>query len=445
MTDLQAASARRNLLQEIFLQTLQHIDISRCMTETFQVKGGVLSIGGRDYEAAAVERVVIVAMGKAAFPMTRVAHQHLSEAGFRVTRAVCVGSGDSQGMPDGVEVIYGSHPLPDMQSKAAALRVIDALQGLGPEDLVLFFISGGSSAMIELPLDQQLTMDEVTDFHRALVHSGLDISAMNTIRKHFSAVKGGRLAAIAERAQKHTLLISDVPEGQWDVIGSGPSVPDRSTREDCHKLLQKSEILAAIPPRVRSFLLSDDLPETSKEHDPCFANAHVDCLVSTATMLCAAMRICRGHGWDAVIDTTCDDWEYRDAAKYLMDRVESLVRERGPVCVISGGEVLVTVGSKVGSGGRNQQFALYCATQLPQRSAKMSILSVGSDGIDGNSPAAGAIVDETTLERARRQGLSTTGALNAFDAYPFFQALDDAICTGPTGNNVRDLRILFGE
>jgi glycerate 2-kinase len=444
MTDLQA-SARRDLLQEIFLQTLQRIDIVRCMSETLQARQGVLTIGSRSYDAAAVGRVVIIAVGKAAFPMMRVAHQRFFEAGFRVARAVCVGSGDSQVMPEGVEVIHGSHPLPDMQSRTAALRVMDALQGLAPEDLVLFLISGGSSAMIELPLDEQLTMDAVKDFHRALVHSGLDITAMNTIRKHFSAVKGGRLAAIAEQAQKHTLLISDVPEGQWDVIGSGPSIPDRSTREDCRKLLQRSELLASIPRRVSSFLLSDDLPETPKEHDSCFANAHVDCLLSTATMLHAAVQICREHGWDAVIDTSCDDWEYRDAANYLMDRVESLVRERGPVCVVSGGEVLVTVGSKHGSGGRNQQFALYCATQLPQRSAKMSLLSAGSDGIDGASPAAGAIVDETTLERARQKGLSAAAALDTFDAYPFFHALNDAVCTGPTGNNVRDLRILFGE
>lgn len=445
MTDLQAASARRDLLREIFLQTLQRIDIARSMAEILQANRGVLTIGSRSYDASSVERVVIIAVGKAAFPMMRVAHQRFSEARFRVARAVCVGSGDSQGMPEGVEVIHGSHPLPDEQSTTAALRVIDALRGLGPEDLVLFLISGGSSAMIELPLDQQLTMDDVTDFHRALVHSGLDITAMNTIRKHFSAVKGGRLAAIAERARKHTLLISDVPEGQWDVIGSGPSVPDRSTREDCHRLLHESALLAAIPPRVSSFLLRDDLPETPKEHNFCFANAQVDCLVSTATMLHAAMQICREHGWEAVIDTTCDDWEYRHAANYLMERVEILVRQRGPVCVVSGGEVLVTVGSKPGSGGRNQQFALYCATQLPQRLVKMSILSAGSDGIDGNSPAAGAIVDETTLERAEQQTLSASAVLDAFDAYPFFHALEDAICTGPTGNNVRDLRILFGE
>jgi glycerate 2-kinase len=444
MTDLQG-SGRRDLLQEIFLQTLQRIDIARCMAETLQAKRGALTIGSRSYDTTAVERVVIVALGKVAFPMMRAAHQRFSEAGFRVARAVCVGSGDSQGLSEDVEVIHGSHPLPDAQSRTAALRVIDALQDLGAEDLVLFLISGGSSAMIELPLDEQLTMDEVMNFHRALVHSGLDITAMNTIRKHFSAVKGGRLAAIAERAQKHTLLISDVPEGQWDVIGSGPSVPDRSTREDCRRLLQVSELLDAIPPRVRSFLLSDDIPETPKENDRCFADAHVDCPVSTATMLHAAVQICREHGWDAVIDTSCDDWEYRDAANYLMDRVESLVRERGPVCVISGGEVLVTVGSKHGSGGRNQQFALYCATQLQQRSARMSILSAGSDGIDGASPAAGAIVDETTLERARQQGFSAVTALDAFDAYPFFHALGDVVCTGPTGNNVRDLRILFGE
>ncbi|HEY4355181.1 MAG TPA: DUF4147 domain-containing protein [Acidobacteriaceae bacterium] len=439
------ASERRALLREVFLQTLQRIDIARCMEETLRAGYGALTIGTREYHAAAIQKVVVIAVGKAAFPMMRVACQRFAETGFKVSRAVCVGAGDSGGLPESVEVFHGSHPLPDEQSNAVALRVLDALENLGPDDLALFLISGGSSAMIELPLDAGLTMSEVAEFHRALVHSGLDIKAMNTLRKHFSAVKGGRLASIAGRAQKHTLLISDVPDGQWDVIGSGPSVPDRSTREDCWKLLRESDLLAAIPPRIRSFLLSDDLPETPKENDRCFANAYVDCPVSMATMLEAAADICRAHGWDSVIDISCDDWEYRDAASYLMDRVETLVRERGPVCVISGGEVLVTVDAEAGAGGRNQQFALYCATQLSKRSVEMSILSAGSDGIDGNSPAAGAIVDGTTLERAQLHGMSAATALEAFNAYPLFHALGDGVTTGPTGNNVRDLRILFGE
>lgn len=444
MTDVQA-SHRRALLRNIFLQTLQRIDIAHCLGETVRASAGRLTIGSRSYDAASIRRMVIVAVGKAAFPMMRVAHGRCTESGFHVVRAVCVGAGDPFGLPESVEVIPGSHPLPDENSRTAAQRVIQVLQDLEEDDLVLFLISGGSSAMLELPIDPELTIAEVAGFHRALVHSGLGITAMNTLRKHFSAVKGGRLAAIAERAQKHTLLISDVPEGQWDVIGSGPSVPDRSTREDCWKLLRESDLLAAIPPRVRSFLLSKSLPETPKEHNVCFANAQVDCPVSTTTMLEVAAEVCRAHGWDAVVDMTCDDWEYRDAANYLMDRVETLVRERGPVCVLSGGEVLVSVGAEAGAGGRNQQFALYCATQFPSRSVQMSVLSAGSDGIDGNSPAAGAIVDATTLERAQRMGMSAVSALEAFDAYPLFSALGDTVTTGPTGNNVRDLRILFGE
>jgi hydroxypyruvate reductase len=162
-------------------------------------------------------------------------------------------------------------------------------------------------------------------------------------------------------------------------------------------------------------------------------------------MLASAAQSCEGRGFHVVIDNSCDDWEYRAAADYLLERLRNLSGEHPRVCLLSGGEVLVNVGGQPGTGGRNQQFALYCATRLASIRAWVAVLSGGTDGVDGNSPAAGAVVDGTTVERARRAGLSVEDALERFDAYPLLAQLGDAIVTGPTGNNVRDLRILVVE
>jgi len=162
-------------------------------------------------------------------------------------------------------------------------------------------------------------------------------------------------------------------------------------------------------------------------------------------MLTAAAQACERRGFHVVVDNSCDDWEYRAAADYLLDRLRNLSAQYARVCLLSGGEVLVKVGKEPGTGGRNQQFALYCATRSGSIPAEVAVLSAGTDGVDGNSPAAGAVVDGTTVQRAMRAGLSVEDALKRFDAYPLLAQLDDAVVTGPTGNNVRDLRILVAE
>jgi hydroxypyruvate reductase len=311
------------------------------------------------------------------------------------------------------------------------------LSVLGSEDLVLFPVSGGSSAMMELPVEQSITIEETADFHRALVHSGLNIADMNALRKHFSAVKGGRLAALAGQATQCTLLVSDVPADRLHVIGSGPSLPDPTTREDCRRLMQQLNM----PRPVREYFASASLPETPKPEDECFRKAQWRCLLSSETMLHIAAELCAAQGFHTVVDNTCDEWDYRQAADYLLDRMRSLTAGHERVCLLSAGELSVRIEGTAGIGGRNQQFALYCATQLR---ASEAVLSAGSDGIDGNSPAAGAVVDAPTIQRAESLGLFAPAALEAFDSFPFFDKLGDAIVSGPTGNNVRDLRIFCG-
>ena len=437
-------AARRAMLREIFSETVEAIDVSEVFIQAVSYENGWLHLADLRFRLADFARVLVIAIGKAAVPSAEIVLTTLA-AGDVLFKAIVVGPGEMRAQPCAIERWQGSHPLPDASARDAASRIIDALRSTDAQDLVIFLISGGASAMVELPLDPDVTVEETAAFYSALVHSGLSIAEMNTLRKHASAVKGGRLAELSSDATKCTLLVSDVPEGMVDVIGSGPTLPDSSTRQQCWELMRLPQLRDRLPERPRTLLENPDLPETPKQTAECFRNAESRIVLSTATMLTHAAQSCERRGFHVVVDNTCDDWDYRAAADYLLERLRKLSTEHPRVCLLSGGEVLVNVGNEHGTGGRNQQFALYCAARLGTIPADAAVLSVGTDGVDGNSPAAGAVVDGTTVERATRAGLSVEEALTRFDAYPLFAEIGDAIVTGPTGNNVRDLRILVAE
>lgn len=437
-------SARRALFRDIFRETLESIDVGKSFRAAVGLKNNSLHIADLRYELSDYRRLLIIAVGKAAVPSVEAVLSQLSPCSIAV-EAIVVGTDTLSATSGNVAWWQGSHPVPDANARDAALHIVKILRQTNERDLVLFLISGGASAMVELPLDPAITAQDVASFYRALVHSGLKIEEINTLRKHASAIKGGRLAALASAATKCTLLISDVPEGNLDVVGSGPTLPDASTREQCWELMRRPGLADCFPVSVRRLLESTALPETPKPDALCFRNAAVRVLLSTETMLAAAAESCSRHGFHAVTDNTCDDWDYRAAADYLLDKINRLSREHPRVCLLSGGEVLVKLDGEAGCGGRNQQFALYCATRLHAAGAQFTVLSAGTDGIDGNSPAAGAVVDCTTVERAREAGMEAQQALDGFDAYPLLEHIGDAIVTGPTGNNVRDLRILLAE
>ena len=437
-------AARRAMLRAIFQETLDAVDVREVFARAISCDAGWLRIADLCYRLPDFCRILVIAIGKAAVPSAEVVLTRLSECNIPL-EAIVVGPGEMHALPCAVERWQGSHPLPDATARAAALRIVHVLQGTNAQDLVIFLISGGASAMVDLPLDETMTVEETAAFYRALVHSGLNIAEMNILRKHLSAVKGGRLAELAPNATKCTLLISDVPEGMADVIGSGPTLPDSSTREQCWELMRRPELQGAFPDRVRVLLESADLPETPKQTAACFRHAEARIVLSSETMLTSAAQCCERRGFHVVIDNSCDDWEYRKAGEYLLERLRNLSTEHPRLCLLSGGEVLVNVGREPGVGGRNQQFALYCATQLGSVPAEVAVLSAGTDGVDGNSPAAGAVVDGTTVRRAMSARLSVEDALERFDAYPLLARLGDAVVTGPTGNNVRDLRILIAE
>jgi glycerate 2-kinase len=437
----------RKTAKDIFLDTLDHLRIEELMRTRVHNRGETLSLGESTYDLRDFNRVVVISMGKAAATMWDALRPELEPALQRsqAIEAVVVGSTRLQEEDRRVQFFTGSHPLPDQTSLDAAEAVLKLLGSCDDQCLVLFLISGGASAMIEKALDSGVTVEETAQFYRALVHSGLPITQMNALRKHYSQVKGGRLAVAAQRATQCTLLISDVPDSVLHVVGSGPSLPDPSTTEDCRQIIATNLDALNLSGKLLALFSDPALEETPKAGHPAFGNASWFSLLSSDDLCRISGETAARLGFEVVVDNRCDDWDYRDAAVYLLDRLQGLGQRYSKVCLLSAGEVSVRLPPAHGVGGRNQQFVLECSRLINGRNVKATVLSGGSDGIDGNSPAAGAVCDETTWARAASMGLDVSSALDQFDSSPIFRALDDAIITGPTGNNVRDLRILLSS
>jgi hydroxypyruvate reductase len=338
-----------------------------------------------------------------------------------------------------------AHPTPDERSRRAAAIILKKLRRIDERTIVLFLISGGASAMVEQPLDPGISIADTARFNRVLVTSGLPIAEINTIRKHFSAVKGGRLACAAARAAAVcNLVASDVPSGSPDSVGSGPSLPDPTSCQDSLSTLNRVLETTPLPASVVSFFHGPLFVETPKPGDPIFARNHHANILSSDDLEAAASRSAGAARFHVVHDNTCDEWDYRKAAKYLLERASELRRHHPLLCLVSVGELSVPIEGPSGKGGRNQQFALWCAMELARRQEQMAVLSAGSDGIDGQSPAAaGAIADATTCGRAHQLNLDAQCFLSAYDSNSLFAALGDTIVTGPTGINLRDLRIVM--
>jgi hydroxypyruvate reductase len=276
--------------------------------------------------------------------------------------------------------------------------------------------------------------------NKLLVTCGLPIERMNVLRKHVSAVKGGRLAARAYPAAQVTIFISDVPEGLDSMVASGPTFPDSSTMDECYSLAESAGLVAQLPVSIRRRFEQRDLEETPKPGDARFSRSHYCRLLSNRDAVEAARLAAADAGFIAEVHQGEWDIDFREAARAQSAALDALASTHAgrPVCLVAGGEVISPVTGS-GTGGRNQAFALYAAGLITGRNR--AVLSAGTDGRDGNSPASGAVADGTTLERAKNLGLDARRALDSSDAYPFFKALDDTLETGYTGNNVRDVRV----
>ena len=431
------AREMRDRAREMFEHALAECSIPRAFSKQVVYDRGELRLGSDVYGLGSFSRTLVVSIGKAGHTM---AEALANTIGSDLTGIIaCPNAPPAQ--LSGFRYFLGGHPLPNEDSLRAGDAILRLLGAPSSQTLVVYLISGGASAIAEKPISAGISLADVVETYKALVHSGAPIAEINAIRKHLSALKGGRLARAAAPSYQASVLVSDVPEGALDALASGPTMPDTTTIADCCAIVKRYKLLKNFPASVRTLFERERLEETPKQGDPVFARSRYTTVLSNATAVNAAVEQAVLSGFAVEVDSRCDDWDYERAADYLLGRVRELRRGVSRACLISGGEVTVRVGAEAGVGGRNQQFALYCAQKIA--GDNILALSAGTDGIDGNSNAAGAVADGTTLERAQQGGLDVATALRQFNAFPLFDAIGDSIMTGPTGNNVRDLRILM--
>jgi len=427
----------REKARAIFSRALAEASIASGFKRHVNCERGILRVREDLYDLHSYSRVLVIALGKAGHTMAEALSSEVGDS----LEGIVASSVQPASQVRGFRYFRGGHPTPNAESVQAATAMLRAVEAQPASALVIFLISGGGSSIVEKPVDGEISLNDLIATYRALVHSGAPIAEINAIRKHLSAVKGGRLAQAAYPAQQVSLLVSDVPENTPDALASGLTMPDSTTVEDCYRIAKKYELAKQFPASTRELLERHALDETPKSDDPVFHKSRWWTILSNQTAIQEASAAAERQGFIVHVDNSCDDWDYLKAAGYLLNKLRQLRKQFSPVCLISGGEVTVKV-TNGGVGGRNQQFALACAEDIAGEN--IAILSAGTDGLDGNSPAAGAVVDGSTLDRIRLQGLDLGDALWKFDAYPLFRSIGDAIEIGPTGNNLRDLRILLG-
>jgi len=464
----------------IFTGALEACNIASAFDRRIRFEGNTMhrllpdGSGPPTINLSCYKRIFVIALGKAAGPMLDTLLDRMKRR--KGLRGICCWNQVPKNRNWRFRYFEGGHPVPNEDSFAAARAALAMLKKARKDTLVFFLISGGGSAIFDLPLDPKVTLDETIAFHQLLIASGAPISEMNTLRKHFSAVKGGRLAMAAPDAAKVSLLVPDVPLRSLDALSSGPTSPDHSTVTEVRELLAKYDLNAKLPASIRSFFEREDLPESPGNkgwrppffprigkpeaaqtrrvtaaasmngEDPAFRDSVFEILLSSHDLVENARALAQKAGYFVAVDNSCDDWDYADAARYLLALFHTLRANHKRLCLISVGEVTVTMDRAPGAGGRNQQFVMACALELEQYAGqRLTVFSAGSDGIDGNTQSAGAIADPTTVARAHAFGFHLKSSLANFDACPMFTALGDSVVTGPTGQNLRDLRLLIAE
>lgn len=436
MPDLKAAA------RSIFSQALASVDVRRSVCAKFERSGSRLRWPGGELDLGEFGSVRAIAYGKASYAMAQGLVDLLAPQ-FPPRGILVVPSPPASPLA-GFEIFVGGHPLPNEASFRAARAILDTLAGADGRTLLFFLLSGGGSALVELPLDPGVTLEEMRELHRLLVGCGGSIDEINAVRKHVSAVKGGRLAAAAPEATKLTLAVTDVPAGRESALASGPTIPDPSTVADACAVVDRYGLLPGLPASFRAAFERRALIETPKQGDPCFARSSFFVLLGHHDLFHQAHRAAESHGFVSVCDNSTDDWPLEPAVDFLLDLLHRRKRAYPgrSVAVLADGEVLCRVTGD-GAGGRNTAFVLCAAGKIA--GLPVAVLSAATDGVDGSSPAAGAVADGATLDRARAAGLDPADFSRRSDSYTFFARLGDAILTGPTGNNLRDLRILLHD
>lgn len=470
----------RQLARRVFAETLADLDAGRAVRRAISFHEGRLKIFDAEFDARAARLdVYAVALGKAAGAMAVALDQILGDA---LREGVVSAPPLPAPLPARWHTFEGGHPLPNSASLESARAAFDLLRRAderaaargdddGARSLVVFLVSGGGSAMMELPRDVRITLEELGEMNHALVTCGAGIAEINAVRRAVSAVKGGGLSRAAPRVAQITLVVSDVGDGEGRGVASGPTFSFDEERDglDPRSVVRRYDLAARMPSSVLRALAEprphDGVPADARAADAAPPRVVAPprrhfVLLDNAHAVGRAAEIARGLGFEVETAPDLLEQHVEEAAPLLVSRLLKLRERAGGggrgVCVVSGGEFACPVRGE-GKGGRNSETVLRCALELDARSSALGALSptsqdgsprvlalsAGTDGIDGNSPAAGAVCDETTIRRARSLGLEARDYLECSDAYTYFNTLGDAITTGKTGTNVRDLRILM--
>ena len=429
---------------QIFEAGLKAVDPMEAIIRHVTLNKNVLTIDDRQFHLTDYDRILVVGAGKAVAPMAKAIEDLL---GNRIAGGVIVVK-DEHGLPlKKIKVCEASHPVPDKRGVQGTEDILALVEKAGARDLVICLISGGGSALLIAPV-KDISLEDKQMATKLLLASGATIHEFNTVRKHLSRAKGGRLAQVAYPATLTSLILSDVVGDDLDVIASGPTVPDSSTFQDAEQILKGYGIWDQLAESIRNHMVngsSGRIEETPQSDNPAFQKCSQVLVGTNLQALKAAAKTAEEIGYHPIILSSKVEGEAREVAKFFAaigrEALASKNPMNPPVCALCGGETTVTLKGD-GRGGRNQEFALAASLAI-EGLDDIVVLSGGTDGNDGPTDAAGAIVDGTTVARARENDLDPKDFLRRNDSYSFFKKLDDLVMTGPTRTNVMDIYMLL--
>jgi glycerate 2-kinase len=435
----------RDAILLAFESALSSSNPYKMIIDNVSVSDSILTIGSKHFDLNKFEKIIVIGGGKASGPMTQALENLLED---RITHGIVnILEGTSGDYP--TKKIYlneAGHPIPTENGMSGARKMLELAENVCKKDLIICLISGGGSAMMALP-KKGITLHDKQTVTQLLLRSGATINELNAVRKHLSDFKGGWLAKRAQPATLVSLILSDVVGDPLDTISSGPTAPDQTTYQDVADIFEKYKLSKEIPVSIKKILemgLDGKIPETPKLDDPIFDNVHNIVLGNNRLACLAAKEKLTELGFNTLFLTAYMEGEAKDIGIFLGAIAKEIFHSGNPIArpaaVIVGGETTVTVKGK-GLGGRNQEIVLSAASKITKMEG-VAIASIGTDGIDGPTDAAGAIVDGKSILRAQKSGLNNKKMLNDNNSYNFFLKIGDLIITGPTGSNVNDIAVV---
>jgi glycerate 2-kinase len=431
--------------EKIFLAGVEHVMPDKLIRAQVCISDDVLSICGEEFNLRDIQQIYVIGAGKASALMAQETERILGE---RISEGHVITKYGHGCKLQHINLHEAAHPVPDENGVNAARKIIEIAKKATEHDLVICLISGGASALFaDIPED--ISLDDLCITNKLLVTSGATIVEINTIRKHLSEIKGGQLARLIHPATCVSLILSDVVNDPIDVIASGPTAPDESSYADAYAIVKKHKLDKLLPHAVTQRLLLGNagvIPETPGAFHPCFQSVRNKIIGSNTIALNAAATYAKQAGFTTHIITDSIQEEYSRVANFIIQTTEQFQSKNPndrPLCLLFGGEPTVQVQGD-GMGGRNQHLALYLATQLTKKPG-LTILCAGTDGSDGPTDAAGAVVDSTTVKMAQSKGIDANQHLKESDSYHFFRKAGGHIITGSTQTNVMDIIVVLSN